>query len=121
MRRFQTITLTHNDQDLVIEPNRVMGLIDVVEEHVTLGEIVTDQSKRGTIRFGKLSQAYAAALRYGGAKVTDEEVYISLMPSGDHGALTMQQRATEIVSALLQLMVPPAEAIEGKDQGGGKE
>lgn len=120
MRRFDTITLEHEGQDYVVEPRQVMGLIDAVEEHVTLGEIVTDQSKRGTIRFGKLSQAYASALRYAGAKVTDEEIYISLMPTGQDPQ-AMQRRSTEIVTALLQLMVPPEDVVKDKDQSSGNE
>lgn len=118
MRRFQPIILEHEGEEYTVEPNRVMGLIDTVEEHITLGEIVEDQSRRKTIRFGKLSQAYASALRYAGAKVTDEEVYLSLMPqSGPGGADAMKARSVEIVTALLQLMVPPEEAIKDRDLG----
>jgi len=122
MGRFQPLHFEHGGVEYTVEPNRVMGLIDTVEEHITLGEIVQDQSKRQTLRFGKLSQAYAAALRYAGAKVTDEEIYVSLLPQGNTAAdaAAMQKRSVEIVSALLQLMIPPAEAVQGKDLGGNE-
>lgn len=120
MKRFQRIEFEHNGESFYVEASQVMGLIDVVEEHITLGEIVLDQSRRRTVRFGKLAQAYAAALRYAGAKVTDEEVYVSLMPNGDDPT-SMQRRSTEVITALLQLMVPPDEALEGKDLGKGDQ
>ena len=117
--RFQNIILDHKDVEYVVDASKVMGLIDTVEEHITLGEIVQDQSARKTLRFGKLSQAYAAALRYAGAKVTDEEIYLSLLPQGKgpEDADAMRRRSVEIVTALLQLMIPPDEATKGKDLG----
>lgn len=120
MKRFQPIEFEHNGETFKVEANQVMGLIDAVEEHITLGEIVQDQSRRRTVRFGKLAQAYASALRYAGARVTDEEVYASLMPNGQDPT-AMQRRSTEVITALLQVMVPPDEALEGKDLGKGDQ
>jgi hypothetical protein len=51
-----------------------MGAIARIEDVITLAEL-QNYSIRGAAPIGKLSMAYAAVLRYAGARVTDEEVY----------------------------------------------
>lgn len=97
MSIFEPVTLTWNDEEYTIEPNRVMGLIEVIEDIITLEEVV---SKTGNKR-GKLSRAFASALRYAGAKVNDEDVFKTMFGS------TAGSSISSAVTAILMLMIPP--------------
>ena len=96
MSIFEEVKLTWNDKDYIVKPDRVMGLISVVEDFVTIEDLMSDGLKRA-----RISQAYAAALNYAGAFVTSEQIYNALF-SSDQLATT-----TQAVYALLTLMIPP--------------
>ena len=96
MSLFEPVTLTWKGEDFNVEPEKVMKLIAVIEEHISFYKLTNGEPPATSIAF-----AYGAALRYAGAKVTDEEVYVSLF--GGEGA-----GVSYAVSSLMMMMVPPS-------------
>lgn len=96
------------DEEYVIPANRVMGLIERIEDHITFADLASNK-----VRFGKISRAYAEALRYAGKDVGVEEVYKSMLS----GATTNQVQSA--INGLLQIMIPP-EPVQKKTKAGGR-
>ena len=104
---FEQISLKWKDVDYVIPSDKVMGLIECVEDVMTLEELNSDGVKRV-----KLSRAFAVALTYAGAKdVNIEEIYSSLFDR------TKGAQVTAVVNNLLLMMIPPEHLREDASQG----
>ena len=94
---FEDVTITWSGKEYVVPANKVMGLVEVIEDIVTLEELYAAGVKRI-----KLSRAFTAALRYAGAKdVTDEQVYSTLF--GAEAATATAQA----IGGILHMMIPP--------------
>ena len=115
MAIFEEVTLSWKGRDYKIPPDRVLRCIAVVEDVLPLGALA--KSTFGEVKLARLAEAFAAALRYAGAPVTDEEVY-SGMFEGEGGKLAAQARA--YVYALQALMIPP-EHLRPKEKPGKSE
>lgn len=117
MSVFEEVGLSWKGEEVVVPADKVMGLIEVVEDIITIEEL----SAKGVKRV-KVARAFAAALRYAGVrKLNDAEVYDSLF-----GADAMAN-TTGAIHALLTLMIPPehlqAKRVEpppGKPKATGK-
>jgi hypothetical protein len=101
---FAPVELTWADQSYVIPPDRVLGAVAVVEEHLTMAELA-QEAQTGRMRLARLSRAFGALLRYAGGRITDDEVYAGIF-EGDPGAV--RERIVTGVNTLMALMVPPA-------------
>jgi hypothetical protein len=112
---FQEITLAWKGREKKIPPDRVMVAVAIAEDIVTLGELAR-MSVGGDVKLARVSQAYAALLRFAGHQVTDEEVYDDLFENKND----MVRRALEAVTTLQMLMVPP-ERLRQKDAQPKKE
>ncbi len=116
MRAFEDITLDWNGKAHVIPANRVLGAIARIEDVITMHELQT-YAQSGTLPMAKLAQAFGAALRYAGARVTDDDVYAGMF--ADASEVTTVHAACD---TLLAMMVPPgvideAEADEAGEDG----
>lgn len=115
---FQPVALTWGGREYVIPPDQVLKAIAIVESILTLGQL-HNAMMAGAVPFAKLSQAFAAVLRYAGAQVSAEEVYAAMFQGGDE----MRTRAMHAIQALQMLMIPPvhlqqrAAAQEGSTEG----
>lgn len=99
MNVFEDVTLSWDGKDYTIPANKMMKCIARLEEVVTLNEL-HGYALRGGAPIGKLAMAYGAVLRYAGATVTDEEIYLNLMRKlSDVGIITS-------VKNILSLMLP---------------
>lgn len=97
MSIFEEVAITWQGKEYTVPADQVMGLVEVVEDIITIEEL----SGRGVKR-AKVARAFAAALRYAGAKNVDpQDVYNGLF-SAESMILT-----TSVVNALLALMIPP--------------
>lgn len=114
MSRFRPITFEYKGKSYTVPAERMMGLIDTIEEHITLAEIYSDGRERKTMRFGKLSAAYSAALNYAGADTSQEEVYFALF--GDEAESAADTKAFNIMMSLLTVMTPPKSVIDKLDK-----
>lgn len=101
MSIFEQVQLTWEGKSYEIPPDKVMGAIAVVEEVVTLQDLVT-YAQKNSHPMSKMARAYGELLRYAGAKVTDEEVYLGMFPGSDNGGSVI-----ESIGILLTMMIPP--------------
>lgn len=96
MSIFKEVGLTWGGKEYTIKPDKVMGLVEVVEDVITLEELT------GAVKRGKLSKAYCVALRYAGCNsVTQEQVYKALYDP------EKQKDVGPMVTAILMMMIPP--------------
>lgn len=99
MAIFEDIMLGWKGEEYTVPANKVMRLIAKVESEVTLQELGRESGPP----MAKVAMAYAEALNYAGARnVSGDEVYASLFEDGGMAA------ATEAVSALMMIMLPPS-------------
>ena len=110
---FQPVHIEWKGETFTVESGKVMGLIAAIEDVLPLTELMTKASEQ-RLPLSKIAIAYATALRYAGAKVTDETVYHSLFSDG------MAEQAPILISGLVSMMIPPdamkrmsAESAEG--------
>ena len=106
---FEPVHLTWKGHEYTVAADRVMRLIATLEEHVTLADLLS-----GRPPHARLAMAYADALRYAGAKVSEEEVYEALF-QGEEGS-----RYTAVIQGVLMMMIPPS-AVREQEQKAGKE
>lgn len=98
---FNDVVLKYKGGEYTISSDRVMKLIEVVENHVTLMELTRSTGAP----LAKTAAAYSAALNFAGARTTSEEVYAVLF--SDKGA-----NIPAIVAGLISICVPPQEVAQ---------
>lgn len=96
---FEPIELAWGGNTYTIPANRVLRVIAKIEEHVTISDLANGVA----IPFAKSAMAYAAVLRFAGARVTDDEVYAALWEEGG------QADVTKVLIGLLSIMLPPSQ------------
>lgn len=119
MSLFQDINITWDGVEYTIPSNRVMRVIGIVENHVTLKELHEMTQVRHTLKLAQIAEGFAAVLQYLGVKSKDkareglpinaEEVY-GMMFDGvglDRDLGIGSQAIISSVTALLALMTPP--------------
>jgi len=95
MAIFEDVSLTWEGKDYRVSRNKIMGLIAAIEERIPFTKLHSSNPPMSGI-----AQGYAAALRYAGARVSDEDVYASLFSSDGVGI-------SQAISDLSVLMIPP--------------
>jgi hypothetical protein len=96
---FQPVTFHFDGTDYKVEPNGVLKVISIIEEHVSLEDLC--RGSRGYKR-AAIANAYCAALNHlGCVTATPEKVYDSLFSD------TTFERLGATINALVLLMVPP--------------
>ena len=109
----QDVTFNWKGTEYRVEAREVLPLIAKVEDVITLGELV-DASNTGKIKTVQLARAFATALNFAGAKVTDEEVRLGMF-TGDK-----LQAIRSALMVLISMMVPP-EALQDRETVGKKK
>lgn len=98
MSIFQEVGLTWKGIEYTVPADKVMGLIEVIEDVLTLEEL----GGTNGIRRAKVSKAFAVALRYAGANgVSQQEVYNNFFDP------TKAVEIQTIITSLLMMMIPP--------------
>lgn len=101
---FEDKRITWDGKVYVIPARRVLEGIALIEEHLTLPELLS-YGARQTVPMAKIAKAYGALLRHAGADLTDDDVYIGIF-----GAIVgADQHASAVVTTcagLIQMMVP---------------
>ena len=93
---FSEVEFTWGDKTYKVPPDKVLQLIAVIEEHITIEELTTGKFPRA-----KIAQAFTAALRFAGAFPQVDQVYAALFNVED------ARRIMQTVDALLSVMIPP--------------
>ena len=106
MSIFEKIEISWKGEDYVVQPDKVMGLIEVIEDTITLEELANGKG----IKRSKISRAFYDVLRYAGAKgISREEIYSGLFDPSK--SVEMQ----EIINTLLTMMIPPEHLRSGEE------
>lgn len=96
MSVFKEITLGFKGEEFTVQPSKVMRLIAMVEDVISLQELMNGP------KLSKLAEAYTVALNYAGASAQTEEVYESLF--GEGGANNVRSSITSLIT----MMMPPS-------------
>ncbi len=105
MSIFKEVSLIWKGEEYIVSPDNVMGLIEVIEDVITLDELHSGSG----IKRSKISKAFATALRYAAqnskprksCNVTQQDIYESLFSVEEGGQIS------SIINTLLFMMVPP--------------
>lgn len=103
---FQPVDFIWHDKVYTIAPNRILGAIATIEEHFTFQDLA-EAMKTKKFLLTKLSRAYGDVLRYAGATVTDDEVYVGMFDGNMHANIQIA------VNTLLTMMIPPSILMAG--------
>lgn len=99
---FEDVAITWRGREYRIAAHRVFGAIQRIEDVVTMEEL-RRYAMRETVPLAKLADAYAAVLRYAGARNVDgQEVYSEMF--GDDEKL--QEQIIQSVMGIVNLMLP---------------
>lgn len=103
MAIFEEVKFRWGEETYTVPPEAVLRCIAAVEATgITLGDLIVEGSA-ARLPLARLSQGMGAALRFAGAKVTNDEVYDKILASP--GGLQMQ--AISVTVMLHKLMIPP--------------
>lgn len=120
----QDVTFTWKGIDYTVPENKLIGLIKAIENEVTLGELNDFQDFKKA-KFGVVSSAYHAALRYAGCPATENEVHEGMFSvAGDDDKRLLCGVAIYQLMAIIQGMIPPdhlQEKGDGKKKAEGAE
>lgn len=110
MKGFEDVTLSYDGKSYVVPADRVLLLVAEVEDALRgrgSQSAVEVLLRSGGPSQARLAQAYGAALRFAGADVRDDEIYIGIqerMAQRDPEALTAVQSA---ILSLISIVSPP--------------
>lgn len=111
MKGFEPVTLPWGEQTYTVPANKVLGLVREIEDALEYEggpAAVYVLFRPGGVRLTRLAGALGAALRYAGASVTDDEVYLTLMEDvANMSQSAMAQNAQVLVATLLTIIAPP--------------
>lgn len=111
MHGFEDVTLSWKGADHIVPANKQLMLIQKIEDALageTGEQAVSILFRKGGVPHSRLARAYGAALRYAGARVTDEEIYLSIHE--DIATKSEQQVEATMLAmlmGLLTLISPP--------------
>lgn len=111
MHGFDDVTLAWQGKEFTVPANRQLMLIARIEDALAGDEgdqAISVLFRRNGVPHSRLAAAYGAALRYAGAQVSDEDVYLSIhrdiaTQSKDQVAATIQR----MLMGLLAIISPP--------------
>lgn len=111
MQGFEDVTLGWKGIDYVIPATKQLMLIQKIEDALsgdTGEQAVSVLFRKGGVPHSRLARAYGAALRHAGAKVTDEEVYLSIHQDiAEKSAQQVEATMLALIWSLLAIISPP--------------
>lgn len=110
MQGFEEVTLTWKGEQYVVPAERQLMLVAKIEDalETASGEpAIVTLTKAGGPSQARLSSAFGAALRYAGADVSDEEIYLSIMADFAEQNADVAVKVQSAVLALISIIAPP--------------
>lgn len=110
MKGFEPVTLTWKGEDYTIPADGQLALIAKIEDALSgaSGEqAITVLARPGGPSYARLSAAYGAALRHGGAQVSDDEIYLSIMTDFAEHKSDAAAKVQGAIIGLLAIIAPP--------------
>ncbi|HVQ43354.1 MAG TPA: hypothetical protein VMT30_00085 [Candidatus Saccharimonadia bacterium] len=109
---FEAVDLIWGEEVYTIAPDKILGAIAIIEEHYTFQDLA-DANQKQKLSLVGLARAYGDVMRYAGAKITDEQVYVGMF-SGN-----MSSNVRNSVNTLLAMMIPPSVIAAANQPGAG--
>lgn len=110
MQGFEDVTISWAGKSYVIPANRQMGLIARLEDALSGDsgqQAISVLMRKEGPPYSRLAAAFGAALRYAGANVGDDEVYLSITEDMANSAADLTAKLQACVIALLMVISPP--------------
>lgn len=109
MRGFEDVTLSWQGRDFVVPANRVFELVRRVETTIMDGKPTAAfvLLLNNAVPQSVLAMAYSEALRFAGADVTAEEVYLTVMNGFATNAADAAISVQQAIIGLLCIIAPP--------------
>jgi len=112
MKGFEDVTISWRGQDYIVPANRQLMLIALIEDALSGDsgkQALSVLFRREGPPYSRLAAAFGAALRHAGARVSDEEVYLSIMEDmAQRSKAEVTAMVQQSIIALLSIMAPPA-------------
>jgi hypothetical protein len=102
MGAFEDIKIGWAGREYIIPARKALGAIARIEEVVTFPELLR-HAQAGQLPLATISRGYAAVLRYAGADLTEDDVYLGMFSEEN-----AQQTAFIAMQGLMEMMIPPA-------------
>lgn len=110
MQGFDDVTLEWGGKSYVIPANRQMMLIAKIEDALSgdsgaqaLSVLLRSEGPP----YSRLAAAFGTALRYAGAVVTDDEIYLSIMEDFAAQSADVTTKIQNAIFAVLSVIAPP--------------
>ena len=113
MNGFEDVTLSWKSDEFVVPASEQMRLIAKIEDALSgpSGEQpIQVLMRRQGPTYSRLATAYGTALRHAGARVTDEEIYLSIVTDLANGDANVVRQCQDAVIGLLSIIAPPVAA-----------
>jgi len=110
MHGFDDVTLTWRGQSHTVPAKSQLMMIAKIEAALAPdgGQAVNVLFRNGGPQHTRLAQAFGAALRYAGADVSDDDVYLSIHEDiANRSADQVAATVTNMIFALLAIISPP--------------
>lgn len=110
MQGFQDITIGWQGEEYNIPADRQLLLVARIEDALAGG--TGEQAISVLLRpegppYARIAMAYGAALRFGGAGVSDDEIYLSMMDDLSRNKAEAVVKVQSAIMALLTIVSPP--------------
>lgn len=121
MHGFDDVTLSWADKSYTVPANQQLMLIAKIEDALagdTGEQAIALLMRKNGPPHSRMAAAFGAALRYAGAGVTDEDVYLSIHQDIASGSkMQVATKVNMMILALLSIISPPvAAAIRGEPE-----
>lgn len=111
MRGFEDVTLTWAGTDYLVPANQQMMLIAKIEDALSGDsgkQALSVLFRKEGPPYSRLAAAFGAALRHAGARVADEEIYLSIQNDlAGKGTAEKTAAVQSCILALLSIISPP--------------
>lgn len=110
MQGFEDVTISWDGEDYVIPANRQLMLIAKMEDALAGGtgqQAISVLLRPEGPPYARVAMAFGAALRFGGAVVTDDEIYLKMMDDLAHDKAEAVIAVQGAIMALLSIVSPP--------------
>lgn len=110
MKGFEDVTLSWNGEEFTVPAERQLILIAQIEDALSgsSGEqAVTILMRPGGPPYSRLAAAFGSALRYAGARVSDEEIYLAIVEALAQCNGDVMLEVRNAVLALLAIIARP--------------
>lgn len=110
MKGFEPVTLSWGDETYTVPAEGQLLLIGAIEDALSGKsgqQAVAVLMNPGGPPYTRLAAAYGAALRYAGATVSDDEIYLSIMGDFANQSKDVAVKIQSAILALLAIIAPP--------------